>query len=128
MMRTWLLPSLLRCIGLSVHEKMPQKFFELEMAFRVESEKPVEEYHIAAVETDSKANFNKIKAVVESIAYMLGLKFEIKKLEHESFITGRCAGIYMNGAKIGFFGELHPQVMNNFGVEEPTIAFELSIL
>ena len=98
------------------------------MAFRVESEKPVEEYHIAAVETDSKANFNKIKAVVESIDYMLGLQFEIKKLEHESFIPGRCAGIYTNGAEIGFFGELHPQVMNNFGVEEPTIAFELSIL
>ena len=125
MMRTWLLPSLLRCIGLSVHEKMPQRLFELDMAFHVESEKPVEEYHIAAIEADSKANFNKIKAVVESIAYMLGLKFEIKKLEHESFIPGRCAGIYMNGANIGFFGELHPQVMSNFGVEEPSVAAEI---
>ncbi|MDE1870409.1 MAG: phenylalanine--tRNA ligase subunit beta [Candidatus Micrarchaeota archaeon] len=126
MLRTSLLPSLLKNLGMSVHEKMPQKIFELDMAFNLG--KSVDEtQNVAAVLTDPKANFNQIKAIVEGLLQSIGVEYKIKEILHSSFIEGRSASIILNGKGIGVFGEIHPEVLNNFGIEEPTVAFELSL-
>lgn len=127
MMRTWILPSLLKNMGLSVHEKLPQRLYELDMAFLVSKGVPKEEHHLAAVSLDPKANFNYIKGVVESLATLMGLDYKISKYGHESFINGRCASISVSGKTVGFFGELHPEVLSNFGIEEPATAFEIDL-
>ncbi|MGI0141145.1 MAG: phenylalanine--tRNA ligase subunit beta [Candidatus Micrarchaeales archaeon] len=126
MMRTWLLPSLLKNIGMSVHEKMPQKIFEIDMAFEMEKQ-VAEKQKLAAVVTDPKANFNRIKAIVEGVLQGMGAKYTIKENLHSSFIEGRCASILLSGKDVGVFGEVHPEVLSSFGIEEPTIAFELTL-
>ncbi len=126
MMRTWALPSLLRNIALSRHESMPQKLFELDFTFTTEKGIPREDRHLACVHTDSGSNFNDMKAVVEAIAYFLGLGFDIAPAEHPSFIKGRCAKITLAKKEIGVFGEIHPQVLSNLGIEEPTSAMEIN--
>ena len=127
MMRTWLLPSLMKNLALSVHEKMPQRIYEYDMVFAVEKGMPKESYHLAAVSADPKSNFNYIKSVVEGMAYLLGLDMGVAKKEHKSFIEGRCASILLGKKEIGFFGELHPEVLANFGIEEPVTAMELEL-
>ncbi|MDE1804253.1 MAG: phenylalanine--tRNA ligase subunit beta [Candidatus Micrarchaeota archaeon] len=124
MMRTWLLPSLLKNLGMSQHESMPQRLFELDMSFRINN-KVEERYSLCAVITDPKANFNQIKAVVEGVLDNLGISYKFKELPHRSFIDGRNASIVVDGATVGAFGELHPEVLSNFGIEEPTVAFEI---
>ena len=127
MMRTWLLPSLLRNLGSSVHESMPQRLFELDMAFAERRKKISEEYHLAAVSAGPKANLNEIKSVLEEISYLADMQFKARESEHGSFIKGRCAEIILHGAPIGIFGELHPEVLHNFGIEEPVCAFEINL-
>ncbi len=127
MMRTSLIPSLLRDFGLSSNEKMPQRFFELDMVFSIDGRKPIEEYNLGAVSIDPKSNFNNIKAVVESLAYALDKNIKFKKFDHPSFIEGRCARIILNDEAVGIFGELHPEVLQNFRIEEPGVAFEISL-
>ncbi len=127
MMRTWVLPSLLRNIALSLNEKTPLSVFEYDMVFSLSGKKPSEAYHLAAASSDPKVNFNGIKSVFEALSYTLGLRCKLERYGHGSFIEGRCAKASADGKAIGFFGEVHPEVLNAFGIEEPTVAMELEL-
>jgi len=127
MMRTMLLPHLLRNLGMSTHEKMPQRLFELDLVFSLAAGIPAEEYHLAGVSAGPRSNFNQIKGVVEAIAYFTNIGCNIEKYGHESFIEGRCAKVSVGKRLIGLFGEIHPEVLNNFEIEEPASAFELDL-
>ena len=127
MFRTWLMPSLLKEIALSMHDKMPQRIFEIDMAFGLTSKGPVEGYHLAAVNCDVRVNFNDIKAAFESFANILGLGCKILKGSHPSMIEGRCAELFLGKERVGFIGEIHPEVLLNFGIEEPVTAFEIDL-
>ena len=127
MMRTWLIPSLLECLGKSAHDRMPQRLFELDMAFELSGGKPVEGYRLAAVSCGAKANFNDMKADVEALGRVLGIDIKVKAAAHESFIEGRCAQAMLDGRRIGIFGEVHPRVTVEFGIEEPVLAMEIEL-
>ncbi len=127
MLRTWLLPSLARNIGISQHEKMPQRAFELDMAFEIAEGIVVESYHLAAISADAKANFNDIKSTFAALAEMFRLDCSIEAYDHASFIEGRCAKIVVANKTVGFFGELHPEVLRSFGIEEPAVAMEIDL-
>ena len=127
MMRTWLLPSLLRNLGSSLHDSMPQKLFELDMAFAMLKGKPLEEYHLAAVDAGPRSNLNGIKAVISEISYLFGINLDVGESDHGSFIKGRSAVLLHEGTIAGIFGELHPEVLQSFGIEEPTSAFEINL-
>ncbi len=127
MIRTWLLPSLMNNLSKSQHERMPHRLFELDMAFRVASGKVSEHYHLAAVISDPKANLNDIKAVIEELMYANRIKYTVSKSTHGSFIEGRCGEIKVGGKSIGFFGELHPEVLSSFSIDEPVSAFEIDM-
>ncbi|MHB1830512.1 MAG: phenylalanine--tRNA ligase subunit beta [Candidatus Micrarchaeaceae archaeon] len=126
-MRTWIIPSLLSNLGMSAHERMPQDIFELDMAFLAKGGKPVESYRLGCVSINPKSNFNGMKAAVEGLLSALGKEHQISEHRHGSFIDGRCAAISVDGKEIGFFGELHPKALKNFGIEEPGTAFELDL-
>ena len=127
MVRTWILPSLMMDLGKSQHAKMPHKLFELDMAFSVKAGKPVEEYKLAAVVSDPKANLNDIRAAVEELVYLNRIEIKVARCRHESFIEGRCGEIIINGVSAGFFGEIHPKVLKEFSIEEPVAAFEINL-
>ncbi|MEN6574053.1 MAG: phenylalanine--tRNA ligase subunit beta, partial [Methanobacterium aggregans] len=96
---------------------------------------------LAGAVVHSTANFTEIKSITDSMIQNLGLKMEIESLDHPSFIGGRCAGIKgvketsydenasgSDGASVqitGFFGELHPEVITNFEMDYPVVAFEV---
>ena len=127
MLRTWLLPSLLGNVGLSMHDKLPIRLFELDMCFKVAGNVPEELHHLAAVACYPQANFNDIKSIFEGFARKIGIELEVAKGEHPSFIEGRCASVKADEKVIGFLGELHPEVLMNFGIEEPLVAFEIDV-
>ncbi len=127
MLRTWIIPSLLRNLGMSVHEKMPQRIFERDLVFHLSGGVSVEKYHVAAICADQKSNFNDIKAVAESVLRHLKMDYTIEPASHPSFIDGRFANVMIGKSVVGYFGELHPQVISDFGIEEPCFGFELTI-
>ncbi len=127
MLRTWLLPSLLLSLSKSQHEKLPHKLFELDMVFKVEGGRPVQYYDLACVISDSKVNFNDIKAVTETLSKALEAKIEIKPVDMGTFIEKRCGVLFVEGKPSGVIGELHPEVLANFGIKNPAIALELEL-
>lgn len=125
-MRTWILPSLLKNLGASSHEKMPQNAFEIDLVFEVKGGKVEEACHLGAISVGPRTNFNDIKATLDGLLGAIGAEFSVSEYEHRSFIPGRCARVIIGNKTLGFFGEIHPMVLRNFGIEEPAVAFEIN--
>jgi phenylalanyl-tRNA synthetase beta chain len=57
----------------------------------------------------------------------LSLKYRIKRKNHPTFIPGRCGEIVVKGKVVGIIGEVHPRVLENFGISVPVSGFELEV-
>jgi len=122
-LRSWIIPSLMEILRKNKHRDLPQKIFEIG---NVIQEK--QEIHLAWVYIDSSASFTLSKSYAEAILRDLNInEYEIDAFEHGSFIPGRCASIIVDSEKIGFFGEVHPQVIENFELGYPIIAMEINL-
>ncbi len=126
-----LLPSLMRNLADNKHETYPQRIFEVSDIIDVDKRtetRSKRKLHVAAVSIHSKANFTEIKSYAEALMTNLDLqKREIIAVKHASFLDGRTAGIQADGSMIGVLGELHPEVLNNFELENPAGAFEINL-
>lgn len=121
--RNWLLPSLMKTLEHNKSREYPQKIFEIGECI---SSKGETLRKISAVVAHSKANFSEIKAIAFGFLSSVGIEYEklkIEKFSHGSFIPGRCASL-----KFGFFGEIHPKVLEEFSIEMPVTAFEFDLI
>jgi phenylalanyl-tRNA synthetase beta chain len=135
MLRKNLLQGLMEFLEDNKHEELPQKIFEVGNVVYLDNSCETctrDVKKIAGAVTHSTANFTEIKSIVDSIFVNFGLKMEIESYHHPSFIKGRCTKIRgVNNWKSkdlnvkGYFGELNPEVITNFDLEYPVIAFEL---
>ncbi len=126
--RTWLLPCLLEFLSENTHNKYPQKIFEIGdcVLLHEQAETGAREVRkLACAIAHDKANLTEIKAILQALAKELNTSLVIKPWEHASFIPSRCGEIYLNGKSSGFFGELHPAVLENWKIEKPVVAFEI---
>ncbi len=130
-LRESLLPNLMKNLTDNKHESFPQRLFEVSDVGSINQriETRVERrLHVAAVSSHSMANFTEIKSTVEALLLNMSLKnLQIVAKQHPSFIDGRTAAIIFRRKEIGKMGEIHPEVLNNFELENPTSAFEMDI-
>jgi phenylalanyl-tRNA synthetase beta chain len=130
-LRESLLPSLMKNLMDNRHESFPQRLFEASDVGRVNPrvETRVERrLHVAGVSSHSTANFTEVKSCVEALLHNMSLKkWEIKPIRHPSFLEGRVAAVYVKRKELGVLGEMHPEVLNNFELENPTSAFEIDV-
>jgi len=129
--RNDLLPSLMKNLADNKHQAYPQRMFEVSDVIRISEKaetRTERRLHVACVSSHPTANFTEIKSYVEALLANLGLKnWKIKETRHTSFLQGRAAAIYVKSRKIGVVGEIHPEVLNNFELENPTSAFEINL-
>lgn len=129
--RRWLLPGILSFLSANVHVEYPQKVFECGDVVVLDEEsetKTRNELRVAAAICDYKASYEDIQAVVYMLLKSLKIgDWQIKPKEHPSFIPGRTAFILFKGEEIAFLGEIHPKVLENFKIPNPTVAFELTL-
>ena len=134
MIRTSLINSLMEFLEDNKHEDLPQKIFEIGDVLYLDDSKEnktVSSKKLAAVICHSTANFTEIKSVVTSVLSNLGYTMEIKDSQNKTFIEGRAAdvkGMSDAGSIEGFFGEVSPEVISNFILEYPVIAFEIEFI
>lgn len=134
MIRKSLMNGLMEFLEDNKHEELPQKIFEVGDVAYIDYETETGTRivkKVACAVTHSTANFTEIKSITDSFVSNLGLEMEIESMKHPSFINGRCASIKgasendLKGSVVGFFGELDPEVITNFDLEYPVIAFEI---
>jgi phenylalanyl-tRNA synthetase beta chain len=66
-------------------------------------------------------------ALVTNIVASANLEAEVVPALNDPWHPGRCAAIAVNGAVIGFAGELHPRVAEEFGIAVRSCAFEIDL-
>jgi phenylalanyl-tRNA synthetase beta chain len=129
--RSDLLPSLMKNLADNKHQAYPQRIFEVSDVIEINEKaetRTERRLHVAGVSSHPTANFTEMKSYVETLLANLGLKnWTIKETRHPSFLQGRVAVIHVKGRKIGVVGEIHPEVLNNFELENPTSAFEIDL-
>jgi len=120
--RSAILPNLLTVLFESKNERLPVRIYEIGPVGA-----PDLEGRLAAVSMHPKASLSEIIGIVLSLAEATGRGIEVKPEDFGPFLKGRCAALYVDGKKKGFAGEISPQVLANFGLEQPACAFEIGL-
>ncbi len=131
-LRGMILPSLLQALQQNKDNEYPQKIFEIGTVFKWDkmgkSETGVMEHiRLAITSCHKQANYTEARQKFERLMKLIGVTYSVKEADHNSFIPGRVARASVNGIDIAYIGEVHPQVLVNFGLEMPVAAFELNL-
>ena len=128
--RSDILSSLLRAESKSANAIYPHKIFEIgKVAYLCDEENTGTRTRqcLGFVTAESSANFNTAASEVSSLLYFLDMAYEVKESSDPRFIPGRQAAICYKGKQIGVFGEIHPQVLENWGIVVPAFGGELDL-
>ncbi|SHJ61361.1 phenylalanine--tRNA ligase subunit beta [Tepidibacter formicigenes] len=128
-MRTTLLPNMLDVASRNYSRKVEEfAGFEIGNTFMpMDNIMPVEKKSIALGLYRDKMDFFFIKGIIEELFESIGFKnYEIiPEKNHPTFHPGRCANIVYNDNIVGVFGELHPDVLENYDINTRMYAGEL---
>lgn len=128
--RPEILSSLCRAEAGSANAMYPHKIFEIgKVAYLKEDENTgtITRQHIGFMTASANANFNTLASEVSSLLYFLDHEYKVVETTDPRFIVGRQAGVVVNGEVIGVFGEVHPQVLENWGITTPCAAGEIDL-
>lgn len=128
MIRCWLTPELIKFLWNNRNKPYPQKVFEINDVVLPNHEKDTLSENVkklSCVSAHPSASFTEIKQVFEYLMNSFGVKYSLEESDSGAFISGRRADVFVNGKKIGVFGEISPEVLQNWGIEMPMVALEL---
>jgi phenylalanyl-tRNA synthetase beta chain len=141
-MRTTLLPSLLETAAKNINDReLNQRIFEFRRVYlpREGQELPVEPLYLAGLLSGRRevegwnqgkypVDFYDIKGIVEAVVKELKIvDISYQPNNPENFFhPGKSCNITCGSEKVGSMGELHPDVLDNFGVEQTVYYFEIN--
>ena len=121
--RTSILPSLLEIFSLNQHHTLPQRIFAVGEVVENKRTKT----NLAAASIHSGASFSEIRSVADAVLRELMIDAKVSPSEDRAFMPERGADLTADGKRIGCFGELHPEVIRSFGLEQPVVAIEIRL-
>ena len=131
-MRTSLLPSAVRaaCYNLT-RKNFDGRLFELAKVYcpdELPLEKlPTEKQVLSFVTFGEKENFFTVKGVVEGILenYCYGAEIEYRPSKAKCMHPTRSADVLVNGKLVGYFGQIHPNIVAKLDADKPVFACEI---
>ncbi|HXZ98252.1 MAG TPA: phenylalanine--tRNA ligase subunit beta [Candidatus Acidoferrum sp.] len=126
-LRNWLIPSLMEILSANIHVTYPQKIFEAGECVTRSSFTVEEVTRLAGVTCHAEASFTEVRASIDAVLSNLGQVVRMTELKHGSFVEGRAATVWIGEKQVGIVGEFHPQVLENWGIQNPAAALELDV-
>jgi phenylalanyl-tRNA synthetase beta chain len=84
--------------------------------------------HLGFLSCHPKANFSEMRSLLDNVLYYAGInQFDIQADSNPFLIPGRSALVKHNGTFIGYFGELHPQILEKWDINMPATIMELQL-
>lgn len=130
-MRTVLLPSMMEV----VERNYKRNIFELS-AFEIgntfvntKEQLPEERFSLSIGQYGKDKDFFTLKGAIENVLQILGIKdYDFEAYENtDTYHPGRCAQLKVNGEDAGLFGEIHPDVLNKYGIDQRVCGGELDM-
>ena len=134
MVSRYIFPELLRLISNNLHKKFPQKIFSVSEIVQEGSSDVTfkNRLKLSFVSCEKDVNVTDTLSIIKKV---LSDVFAIKSISTnyadkkyiKTFINGRAYSVLADGKEIGFAGEIHPRVLNSFGIELPVSLAEIYI-
>lgn len=131
-MRTTTLPSMLEILTRNYNFRNKEvKLYELGRTYHLGGEDglAIEQKFLTLGTYGAKVSFFSVKGLVEAI--LRDLRAEKVSFEawtdNPSYHPGRCAKVFADGKYLGVFGQIHPLVAANYGVDTELYCAELSL-
>jgi len=128
--RDSVLASLMSSESISGRSVYPHKIFEVgKIAYLddAENNKSSTRQYAGFLHAGADANFNTAAGELQTLFYYLSREYNVEESDDPRFIPGRAAAIVFNGKRVGVFGEIHPEVLEKWGVVVPCTAGEIDL-
>jgi phenylalanyl-tRNA synthetase beta chain len=129
-LRTMLLPGLLTTLAVNRHNPYPQRFFEVGDVVLYDPERPEMTRRVvkaACVVSHANASYSEIKSIYEELSRYFKREIAPVERDYPFMVPGRSVALTHGGKEVGFAGEVHPRVLEAFGLEMPVAAMELEL-
>jgi phenylalanyl-tRNA synthetase beta chain len=107
---------------------MPQRVFEIDNVVVLNDSAETgaaEERRMAFVEMGRDSGYATARSVMDALLRELGWQGDYIAIKDPTFVDGRAAAFKLDGKPIGVLGEVHPEVLTNFGLTFPVALAEL---
>nr|NP_651237.1 Phenylalanyl-tRNA synthetase, beta-subunit [Drosophila melanogaster]Q9VCA5.1 RecName: Full=Phenylalanine--tRNA ligase beta subunit; AltName: Full=Phenylalanyl-tRNA synthetase beta subunit; Short=PheRS [Drosophila melanogaster]AAF56268.1 Phenylalanyl-tRNA synthetase, beta-subunit [Drosophila melanogaster]AAK93510.1 SD03863p [Drosophila melanogaster]AOQ09211.1 CG5706-RA [synthetic construct] len=137
--RTTLLPGLLKTLVANRKMPLPLKLFEISDVVVADESTEVgarNERRVCAVNCNKTAGFEVVHGLLDRVMQLLSVPWKsasgtkgyyLQATEDPSYFPGRCANVMYDGVVIGKIGVLHPTVLQAFELTTPCSAVEFTI-
>lgn len=126
--RNSILPNLLKSESVSAHAVYPHSIFEIgKTVSRLSAKDSLTSNKMGFLYAGEEATFSKIYAQISAFFYYFNLEWSLEEKEDNRFILGRVANIKVQDSFLGVMGEVHPEVLENFGITAPCVSCEIDL-
>lgn len=132
LMRTTTVPSMMEALSRNYSRNNDEvRLFELGKTYipNVDLNKLPDENNIITIGMYGNCDYLDLKGAVENLLDTLGIenfKF-VRESDNPSFHPGKTAALYIKKDKVGVLGEIHPDVRENYGIDEDSYIAELNM-
>jgi len=134
MLRTDLLPGLLNCLARYRGGELPQKIFEVSDVTHLDPDAETGTREIrraGVVSIGTRAGFAEARSLADALLREMGWTCKAVAGDLPQYLPGRSARIFAAGrgeeVPVGHFGEIHPEVLETFGLGYPVAALEVDV-
>ncbi len=128
--RESIIPGLLQSESVSANAVYPHHIFETGKIVTLDSSEnsgTATKNYLGFLSANHDMGFTKLSSTVSAILFYTNKEYYLQPYEDPRFISGRGAQIVVEGEVVGFFGEVHPKVLENWNIQMPTGVCELDL-
>ena len=133
-LRSTLISSLLSTLKQNRNHEYPQRVFDIGTVFHKDASESTgikETTRLGVALCGELADFTRIKQVLDYLFTNLDVLYTIKESSHPTMIPGRIGAVTFSFTdtekKQGIIGEIHPQTLQDYGLEYPVALFEIEL-
>ncbi len=121
-----LAPNMLQCVALNLSYKNTDlRLFEVGKVYLADklplTELPTEQKRLSIAATD--ITFDEFRCNVLQAVKLFADDVKIKRGESDVLHPGICGELFVDGNSVGFFGKVHPQIIENFKMDNDNVYF-----
>src|SRR3954469_22915496 len=128
--RTHLIGGLFEALRENRRRPMPIGLFEIDNVAQLDATAETgaaEERRMALVEIGKESGYATARSTVDALLRERGWTPESTAADHPTFAPGPAASFSVDGKPRGILGEVHPEVLSNFGLTFPVALAELTL-
>ncbi|MHA2029476.1 MAG: hypothetical protein ACW99Q_08800, partial [Candidatus Kariarchaeaceae archaeon] len=126
-LRPDLLSGLIRFSSRNTHVEYPHRIFETGEICVKGNKDTITKQYASVLLSGADETFETILSVFDSLCILTKMEYSLVELDSHYYLPGRAASIIIERSTVGHIGEIHPQILNNYGVEVPMVGFEIDL-